>query len=123
MQAVNQSEVEDTFQLASDWIKSARKNVKLKVATLLDSFLWRVLLGVVCRVIVTTLYALLSSMNLQYSLHLWERLSRNALAEVNSEYYPFIKVAQKLFSLTNERKSLFSGKIKNKGSLKKIELR
>ena len=32
MQAdINQSEVEDSFQLASDWIKSARKNVnKLK---------------------------------------------------------------------------------------------
>ena len=24
---INQSEVEDSFQLASDWIKSARKNV------------------------------------------------------------------------------------------------
>ena len=25
---INQSEVEDSFQLASDWIKFARKNVK-----------------------------------------------------------------------------------------------
>ena len=37
---INQSEVEDSFQLASDWIKSARKNVnKSKAVTLLDSLL------------------------------------------------------------------------------------
>ena len=37
---VNQSEVEDSFQLASDWIKSVRKNVnKLKVVTLWGSLL------------------------------------------------------------------------------------
>ena len=35
---INQSEVEDSFQLASDWIKSARKNVnKSKAVTLLGS--------------------------------------------------------------------------------------
>ena len=40
-EGINQSEVEDSFQLASDWIKSARKNVnKLKAVTLfLGSFL------------------------------------------------------------------------------------
>ena len=33
---INQSEVEDSFQLSSDWIKSARKNVnKSKAVTLL----------------------------------------------------------------------------------------
>ena len=33
---INQSEVEDSFQLASDWIKSARKNVnKSKAVSLL----------------------------------------------------------------------------------------
>ena len=37
---INQSEVEDSFQLASDWIKSARKNVnKLKAVTLFLGFL------------------------------------------------------------------------------------
>ena len=37
---INQSEVEDSFQLASDWIKSARKNAnKLKEVTLLGSLL------------------------------------------------------------------------------------
>ena len=37
---INQSEVEDSFQLASDWIKSAWKNVnKPKPVTLLGSFL------------------------------------------------------------------------------------
>ena len=38
--SINQSEVEDSFQLASDWIKSARNNVnKLKAVTLLGSLL------------------------------------------------------------------------------------
>ena len=33
---INQSEVEDSFQLASDWIKSAQKNVnKSKAVSLL----------------------------------------------------------------------------------------
>ena len=33
---INQSEVEDSFQLASDWIESAQKNVnKSKVVSLL----------------------------------------------------------------------------------------
>ena len=37
---INQSEVEKSFQLASDWIKSARKNVnKSKAVTLLHSLL------------------------------------------------------------------------------------
>ena len=37
---INQSEVEDSFYLASDWIKSAGKNVnKLKAATFLGSLL------------------------------------------------------------------------------------
>ena len=37
---INQSEVEDSFQLASDWIKSIRKNVnKSKSVTLLGSLL------------------------------------------------------------------------------------
>ena len=37
---INQSEVEDSFQLASDWIKSVEKNVnKSKVFTLLGSLL------------------------------------------------------------------------------------
>ena len=37
---INQSEVEDSFQLASDWIKSARKNVnKSKAVKLLGSLL------------------------------------------------------------------------------------
>ena len=37
---INQSEVEDSFLLASDWIKSVRKNVnKSKAVTLLDSLL------------------------------------------------------------------------------------
>ena len=37
---INQSEVEDSFQLDSDWIKSAWKNVnKPKPVTLLGSFL------------------------------------------------------------------------------------
>ena len=36
---INQSDVEDSFQLASDWIKSARKNVnKSKAVTLLGPF-------------------------------------------------------------------------------------
>ena len=37
---INQSEVEDSFQLASDWIKSVRKNVnKSKAVTLLGFLL------------------------------------------------------------------------------------
>ena len=37
---IKQSEVENSFQLASDWIKSARKNVnKSKAVTLLRSLL------------------------------------------------------------------------------------
>ena len=37
---INQSEVEDSFQLSSDWIKSAQKNVnKSKAVTLLGSLL------------------------------------------------------------------------------------
>ena len=37
---INQSEVEDSFQLASDWIKSVRKNVnKSKAVTGLGSLL------------------------------------------------------------------------------------
>ena len=37
---INQSEVEDTFQLACDWIKPVRKNVnKSKAVTLLGSLL------------------------------------------------------------------------------------
>ena len=38
---INQSEVEDSFQLASDWIKSVGKNLvnKLKAVTLLGFLL------------------------------------------------------------------------------------
>ena len=37
---INQSEVEDSLQLASDWIKPVRKNVnKLKAVTVLGSLL------------------------------------------------------------------------------------
>ena len=37
---INQSEVEDSFQMASDWIKSVQKNVKKsKAVTLLGSLL------------------------------------------------------------------------------------
>ena len=37
---INRSEVEDSFQLASGWIKSVRKNVnKSKAVTLLGSLL------------------------------------------------------------------------------------
>ena len=37
---INQSDVEESFQLDSDWIKSARKNVnKSKAVTLLGSLL------------------------------------------------------------------------------------
>ena len=36
---INQSEVEDSFQLASDWIKSARKNVHKSKAFRLLGFL------------------------------------------------------------------------------------
>ena len=36
---INQSEVEDSFQLASDWITSARKNVNYLAVTLLGSLL------------------------------------------------------------------------------------
>ena len=39
-EGINQSEVEDSSHLASDWIKSAQKNVnKLKAVTLLVSLL------------------------------------------------------------------------------------
>ena len=39
-EGINQSEVEDSSQLASDWIKSARKNLnKLEAVTLLVSLL------------------------------------------------------------------------------------
>ena len=37
---INQSELEDSFQLASDWIESVRQNVnKSKAVTLLGSLL------------------------------------------------------------------------------------
>ena len=38
---MNQSEVEDSFQLASDWIKSVKKNVnKSKAVKLLGTLLY-----------------------------------------------------------------------------------